>query len=345
MRIHTSDDNYGWWREKFKTPGTPTVLFLDAEGNEIDRFVGFGGDKDETFQMLKDFAAGINTLPVLLADLDANPNDVDIHFKMAKKYQTRYEIPKAMPFFQKVIDLDPEDAKGYKEEATYRLALNTAQANRDPEPLKAFIASFPEAKEEMMVNAYTTIARTYQINQDNDNAVATFEKAMAAFPENADIHYSYASAIFNGRIEDKYDLGLMLNAKAKEIDPEYERATLYNLMSYYRNTDNKTEMITLLDGAIAKWPTMAYTYASTVASMDIADKYDEAIGMVEAELKKEENEKAGYMWFTLGQLFLKKGDKETALGHMKKAVELTPTNRAARYIKAVEEIEKELQQK
>jgi tetratricopeptide (TPR) repeat protein len=344
VRIDTSDENYDWWREKFQTPGTPTVLFLDAEGNEIDRFVGFEGNKDETFQMVKDFAAGINTLPALTAELDANPDDVDLNFKMAEKFQVRYEIPKAQPFYEKVLALDPDDTKGHKEEATFQIALHTAGTNQDPEPLKAFIAAYPGNKDHLL-SAYTTLAGTYQRIKDIDKAVATFEEAMMALPDNARLHFSYASAIFNGRIEDKYELGLKLNAKTKELDPEMERSTVYNLMSYYRNTDNKTEMIALLDGALEKWPTMAYTYASTVTSMEIEDKYDAAMAMLQTEIKKDENAKAGYMWFTLGQLFLKKGDKEAALEHMKKAVELTPENRAARYIKAVEDLEKELLQK
>ncbi|MBU4331230.1 MAG: tetratricopeptide repeat protein [Acidobacteria bacterium] len=344
VRIDTSDDDYDWWREKFQTPGTPTVLFLDAEGNEIDRFVGFGGKKDETFQMVKDFAAGINTLPALLVELDAKPEDVDINFKLAEKYQMRYEIPKAHPFYEKVLSLDPADTRVHKEEATYQVALYTARTNQDPEPLKAYIAAYPDDKDHLL-SAYTTIAGTYQRKQEMDKVVETYEEAMKALPDNARLHYSYAGAIFNGRIEDKYDLGLKLNAKAKELDPEMERSTVYNLMSYYRNTDNKTEMINLLDGALAKWPTMAYTYASTVTSMEIEDKYNAAMALLQTEIKKDENAKAGYMWFTLGQLFLKKGDKKAALEHMKKAVELTPEKRAARYIKAVEDLEKEMQQK
>jgi hypothetical protein len=49
------------------------------------------------------------------------------------------------------------------------------------------------------------------------------------------------------------------------------------------------------------------------------------------------------MWYTLGQLFEKKGDKETALSHMRKAAELSPGS--TYYKNEVGRLEKELQDK
>ena len=59
---------------------------------------------------------------------------------MAKKYQARYEEAKAQPFFKKVLELDPENQKGFQEESSYEIAVYESRSNRNPEPLKAFIA-------------------------------------------------------------------------------------------------------------------------------------------------------------------------------------------------------------
>ena len=346
LRVTVSDDNYGEWKKKFKTPGTPTVLFLDADGEEIDRFIGFGGDEDakvETFQMVKDFAAGINTLPVILAEHEKNPEDVDINFKLAKKYLSRYEIPKAAPIFTKVLELDPDDAKGYKEEATYRVALDTARSKRDPAAMEAFIATNPK-NQDFLYSAYTTVASTHARNKDMDKAKAAYEAGITALPDNGGMAYSYASAIFNYKMEDLYDKGLELNEKAKALDPNYESSTVYNLITYYGNTKQNDKLIALYEKTIEERPNMKGSYAATIARLEIEEKYDYAIEMMQEEIHKEENAKSGYLWYTIGRLFAKKGDIENALTHMKKAIEITP-GAASYYQKEIDKLEKELQEK
>ena len=89
LRIHTSDEIYPDFRKEFGVRGTPTVLFLDANGEELDRIVGYGGEKDEYFQKVKDYDAGKNTLKALLADFVGKEGDADANFAMAEKYLDR----------------------------------------------------------------------------------------------------------------------------------------------------------------------------------------------------------------------------------------------------------------
>lgn len=345
LRVTVSDEDYTDWRKRFKTSGTPTVVFLDANGEEIDRFVGFGGDeeaKEETFQMVKDFAAGINTLPAILAEQEKNPEDVDIDYKLAKKYLARYEVAKATPLFEKVLELDPDNTKGYKEEATYRVALSAARSQRDPMALEAFIASNPKNRD-YLYSAYTTVARTHAGNENLDKARETYEKGLEAFPDNARMMNAYASAIFRFKMEDLYEKGLELNEKAKTLVPELERASVNNLVTYYGNTGQKDKLIQLFEEKIQADESMKYFYAASIVNLEIVEKYDYAVEMMQDELKKEKNARAAYMWYTLGQIFEKKGDKETAITHMKKASELSP---ASTYYKGeVERLEKALQEK
>jgi pentatricopeptide repeat protein len=344
LRVTNTDSDYSEWRTKFNTPGTPTVVFLDAEGNEIDRFVGFGGEdaKEETFQMLKDFAAGINTLPAILAELEESPEDVEINYKLAKKYLSRYEVPKAVPLFEKVLELDPENTKGYGEEANYRIALQTAGTQQDPSALEAFIDSNP-GNQEYLQTAYTTVASTYARKKELDKACDVYEKAMEALPDNARIILSYAGAIFNYKMEDLYEKGLELNERAKALNPDYELSTALNLVTYYGNTDQKDKVVELLDETIKNNEALKGFYASTIVRMEIADKYDFAIEMMQEEVSKEENAKSAHLWLTLGQIYEKKGDLQNALTNIKKATELSPG--AAYYKNELERIEKEIEKK
>lgn len=345
LRVTVSDEDYSEWSKKFNTPGTPTVVFLDAEGEEIDRFVGFGGDdagKEEVFQMLKDFSAGVNTLSAILAEHERNPEDVDINYKLAKKYLRRFETPKANPFFEKVLELDPENTKGYREEASYRVALQMARTQRDPSALETFIASNPK-NQDYLRTAYTTAASTHARNEDIDKAKGLYEAAMVALPDDARITLSYAGAIFNYKMEDLYEKGLELNEKAKALNPDYELSTVLNLVTYYGNTDQKDKVVELLEETIKSHENMKSYYASTIVRLEIADKYDYAIGMMQEEVSKEENAKSAYMWSTLGQLYEKKGEIETALTHLRKAFELSPG--ATYYKNEIERLEKELEKK
>ena len=345
LRITVSDEDYSDWSNKFNTPGTPTVVFLNTEGEEIDRFVGFGGEdagKDEVFQMLKDFSEGVNTLSAVIAELEQNPEDVDINYKMAKKYFRRYEIPEAIPYFEKVLELDPDDTRGYKEEATFRVALQQARTQGDPSALEVFIASNPTNKDYLRT-AYMTAASTHARNQDLNKAQKLYEAGMEALPDDARFILSYAGAIFNYKMEDLYEKGLELNEKAKELNPDYELNTVLNLVTYYGNLEQKDKIVELFEQAIEDNENLKSLYASSIVRYEIADKYDYAIEMMQAEVKKEENATAAYLWNMLRQLYEKKGDIEAALIHARKAAEVSKG--ASYYTKEVTRLEKLLQEK
>lgn len=326
LRVTVTDKDYKQYREDYNVRGTPTVLFLDDQGKEIDRIVGFDGKKDEYFQTLRDYAAGKNTLPTLLAQITESPEDVDINYKMAQKYIDRYELDKAQPYFEKVLELDPEDQKGYRVEATYQIALNEARTNKNIEPLKAFIATDPGEK--YLETAYTTLAFHYQRQMENDQMVATFEKALAKMPENARLMLSFASSIFSNKIESQYEKGLALNEKAKELDPELELSTYYNMVQHYQNIKDTDKLVETFEEAIQKWPDntgLKSYFASTIYRSRIESQYDRGIAL--AEKAVETTPQAGFYWYTLGQLYQAKGVQDKAVEALKKALELDPENK------------------
>jgi tetratricopeptide (TPR) repeat protein len=328
LRIDTSDEFYPDLRKEFSVRGTPTVLFLDAGGEEIDRIVGYGGEKDEYFQKVKDYAAGKNTLQALLADLEGKEDDVEANFAMAEKYLDRYETEKSVPYFKKVLELDPDDTHGHKVEASYQVALNAARANQDVEPLKAFIATAPDEK--YLVNSYSTLAMVYQRKKETDNLVATWDEALEKLPDNARVNYMYASAIFRAQVEDHYPKALELNARAVELDPEMERSAKYNLITYYTNTRQTDKLIETFEGLVAENPEsggVKYSYAATINSQKIESHYDRGIEM--ARMSLEINDQAISSWYVLAQLYEKKGEKEAAIEAVKKALEIRPDYKPA----------------
>lgn len=326
LRVTVTDKDYKQYRKDFSVRGTPTVLFLDDQGKEIDRLVGFDGKKDEYFQTLKDYAAGKNTLTALLPQIEKSPEDVDLNYKMAQKYLDRYELDKAQPYFEKVLELDPEDQKGYGIEATYQIALNEARTNKNIEPLKAFIAT--QLEEKYLVTAYSTLAFHHQRQRENDQMVATYEEALAKLPENPRLMLSFASSIFLNKIESQYEKGLALNEKAKELDPELELSTYYNMVQYYQNIKDSEKLVETFEEAIQKWPDntgLKSYFAGTIFRNRIESQYDRGIALGEEIV--ETIPQAGYYWYTLGQLYQAKGVQDKAAAALKKALELDPENK------------------
>ena len=273
--------------------------------------------------------------------MEENPNDVDVNFKLAEKYQDRYERDKTMPYFEKVLELDPNDDKGHKVEAIYQVALFQASTNQNVDPLKAFIATDPEEK--YLSNAYSTLASTYSRKKDPENAVVTYEEALKALPDNTRLMYFYASAIFREKMEDLYEKGLELNEKVKTLDPDMEISTIYNLVTYYTNLEDRGKIIETFENAIEQNPDstgLKSSYASSISSMKIASKYDKGIEIMENALA--ENPDAVYMNYTLGLLYQNKGELEKAIAALKKVVDKYPTRIV--YADTLAKMEKELEE-
>ena len=289
--------------------------------------------------------------------MEENPDDADLNFKLAEKHGDRFERDESIPYFEKVLELDPDDEKGHKVEATYQVALFQASAKQDVEPLKAFIASDPG--EDYLANAYSYLASSYSrlasmasrkgdpenlVATHNKNMVATYEDALKALPDNARMMYSYASAIFRGKMEDLYEKGLELNEKVKTLDPEREVSTIFNLVTYYTNLEDKDKIIETFENAITQSPDNARfksSYAASINSMEIESKYDKGIEIMENALAADPD--AVTMNYTLGLLYHKKGELDKAIAAMKKLVEKYPTRKP--YTEALAKMEKELEER
>ena len=262
---------------------------------------------------------------------------------MAKKFQQRYEAVKSHDFMKKVLELDPADEKGYKEECTYEIAVWEGRGNKNPGAIKAFIEAYPDS-ERFLKDAYNNLAFIYRRDQDAENTAATYETMLQKFPNDARAHYSYASAIFDMKMADLYEKGLVLNKKAVELDPEMERAAFYNLITYLSNTEKTEQLLAEFDRALTEQTDntrIANLYATTIVNMKIEERYDSAIQLLEKAI--EDNPKSTYMFFTLHSLFKAKGDMDTAHDYLKKLIEANPN--VPYYKKALEDFERELKEK
>jgi tetratricopeptide (TPR) repeat protein len=155
--------------------------------------------------------------------------------------------------------------------------------------------------------------------------VAVYEEALAKLPDNPRLMYGFASSVFRAELEDLYPKALELNQKVKELDPEMEMGTVYNLINYYSNIDDTGKLIETFEEAIAREPDSAGLmnyYASTIVSKAIESHYDRGIEVVKKAI--ELNDQSSSYWYTLAQLYEKKGAEAEAVEAAKRALAIRP---------------------
>lgn len=219
LRIHGNKEEGKAFREKYPISGYPHVIFVKPDGEEYERIAGFGGNKEVYFEILKDYAAGKNLLSTFLAELDKSPDDVELNYKIGKKYIDRWDSEKAKPYLEKVLALDPDNEKGCRTECQLELAIYEGRFKKNIVPLKTFISQVVD--DEFLHRAYENLIRYYErIEKDSAKVLETYAEALVKFPNDADGLNGYAWFIYTKRIKSMYAEGIQMAEKAVKIAPE-----------------------------------------------------------------------------------------------------------------------------
>ncbi len=203
--------------KKFNIRGYPTTLLLTPEGDEIDRIVGYSGDKAKFLQRVKEYVEGKNTLADLKHRVEEKPDDAELHIKLARKYNARGNGEKAAMHFKRVTELDPANSDQVGE-AEFQLALHNMRETGDTQPIETIIqqSEDPQLKEQ----AWHYLIRYYDRNDKEDELFQVYEEAIEQMPENTGMMNSYAWYIFQNGVEKKYDRGIEVAQTAVELDPK-----------------------------------------------------------------------------------------------------------------------------
>jgi len=205
-------------REAWLVPGYPTMLLLTAAGNELDRIVGFNGNKDEYFQKIKDYAEGRNTLQDLLTRHQTDSNNVNLNYEIANKLNDRGDGQTARQYYQKVLALETDQQSELYLNSEFNIAEYYAYDEDNPNPLRHFAQNCNNDQQKYF--AYSSLAHYYDRKQDQPNALQIYEEAVNTLPDNPALMNSYAWFIFQNRVKDRYQRGIALARKAVEIEPK-----------------------------------------------------------------------------------------------------------------------------
>jgi len=197
-------------KEKFQVPGYPTIVFLRADGSEIDRIVGYF-PVQKFFRIMKDYNAGINTNDYLISKLKENPDDIISNYYMGDKLIDLEKKEEAKPYFQEITEIDKENKSGYLDDAVLYLAY----IEGDIDGLKSFSEKFPES--DWIKDSYLFLAELYYAkNKDYTDAEKTFQAAFVKFgKDDSETGYAYGQFLLTriyGISSDKEASEELLNA-------------------------------------------------------------------------------------------------------------------------------------
>jgi tetratricopeptide (TPR) repeat protein len=169
--------------KKYRLTGYPCILFLDANGEEIDRVAGFLNAAD-FLQRLANVYLGVDTFMSLKQKVTQNPQHPNYAFKLAVKYNDRGDLNRARELYQKVVELDPQNDSGRLPQASFQLGNMALQA-RDLDQAEfhftRIIQNYPDFDATPYV--YRLLASVYTTQKKHQQAVILLEQAMHQLPE------------------------------------------------------------------------------------------------------------------------------------------------------------------
>lgn len=132
VMLSPSDSVYFALKKHFSLNNDNACIFMDINGNEIDRSVNYCGGKNAYLTFLKEVSEGKNLYCQVFMAYKKDSSDVRNNYLMAKKLLSRYQLKDAVDRFNKVLLLDPFNEKGYNEECKLKIAESVFILKENP---------------------------------------------------------------------------------------------------------------------------------------------------------------------------------------------------------------------
>ncbi|UCC40422.1 MAG: tetratricopeptide repeat protein, partial [Candidatus Aminicenantes bacterium] len=290
--------------------------------SDIDWHVGYRPPPDNFLTQLEKTVKGIDTFKSLSKRYAKEPKNVEAVFKLARKWDRRYDQEKAKKLYKEVIVLDPDGKMGqtdyeeekvtYTEYAEYSIgSLYLFGRKIDIEKMKAFILKYPESK--LLKSAYGRLSSYYRSRGSKEEATQFFEEYTAKYPEDPYVLSSYISKII--RTKDNVDRGIELAEKIKDImkynpDPRYQKdlAELYMLKEDKEKAE-KTFGKKFMEGEVSSLARSLVDYANFWVKHNT--NTESAEEMMELAIKLAPDR--WYMYRYAAEMYLKLNKDEKAL--------------------------------
>jgi tetratricopeptide (TPR) repeat protein len=169
--------------KKFKVRAYPTLIVLGPDGKEIDRHLGYMPPA-EFVATIEGFTKGVGTTADLQAQLEKDPDNSDLLYRLGMKYADAGRADEATAALSKAIALDPKDAAGRNVEMLYAIGDANYKDDRFAEARTYFdrlVKEYPSS--DMVIDAMQRLAAVEYKLGNPDAAVATYWKVVEKKPD------------------------------------------------------------------------------------------------------------------------------------------------------------------
>lgn len=207
--------------------GTPTALFLEGDGTEVDWLPGYAPPAEKHHERVLKVLRGVDTFKALIERHAKAPADVEVATKLARKYgQRRDGKARSLELYKEVIAADPQGTRGMTESdgqpvscaefAEFSLALAAAQGaggKPDPGPMNGFMAKYPSSR--MMKKAVMSLVSYHYATPNHEEATRYYESIIEKFPTDPEVLICYV----RWAIKDKQnvDRGIEISEKIQSL--------------------------------------------------------------------------------------------------------------------------------
>ncbi len=205
-------------------------MILDSDGSEYDWILGYDPPPDNFQGQLEKALRGEDTFKSIFAAYAKDPKNIDVVFKLARKYDDRLDGEKSTEKYKEVIALDPKGTAGsytteytkvtvpFTQYAEFAIATaNIYMQKPDLEPAKAFIRKYPESK--LAKETYDRMSRYYTFQASKEEAAGFFAEYTAKYPYDAHVLDKWLMRIVKDK--EPLDKGAELVARIEELTQEY----------------------------------------------------------------------------------------------------------------------------
>ncbi len=251
--------------KKYGVSGYPTLVFVDSDGNEIDKIVGFYPAPD-FLENIKKINERRSTLAYLQNNYNSNKTDLKANMELATKLVEQDKADDAKQYLNYIISQDPSNSAGYTDDAELTLAMMSVK-DKAPEAyitdINALLIKYP--KSNLQKDAKIFLADKYSEAKNDDDAFKTYKSLIKKYPKDDMVRF-YMGQYYLGKARkinsdtlaaasDYKDAIKNINKSLPYFKGGIFEASSYNVMAdvYYKLGDMKKAQRSI-DKALVLWP-------------------------------------------------------------------------------------------
>ena len=174
--------------KQYNCQSVPHLLFVDSEGNEVDRIIGFL-PPTEYLMRIEDIAYKRNTLNDYLARYKNGDLSADIIAAIAMKYEDRKENDKAVEFYSILIRDYPDPSSEYYKQGKFFLASHEFIGGNE-NALRFYVSYNPDSP--FCFDAYRKMVYHYANSEQREKELSAYSEMLSLFPDDPGALNSYA---------------------------------------------------------------------------------------------------------------------------------------------------------